>query len=41
MDVVVLGPGNTTSHQPNEYIDLDTYDSMIETYQEIGAQYLK
>lgn len=41
MDVVVLGPGNTTSHQPNEYIDLDTYDNMIETYQEIGAQYLK
>ncbi|PAK80147.1 M20/M25/M40 family metallo-hydrolase [Lentilactobacillus parakefiri] len=41
MDVVVLGPGNTTSHQHDEYIDLDTYYNMIDTYEEIGQQYLK
>lgn len=40
MDVVVLGPGNTTSHQHDEYIDLDTYYNMIDTYKEIGQQYL-
>lgn len=41
MDVVVLGPGNTTSHQHDEYIDLSTYYNMIDTYEEIGQQYLK
>lgn len=41
MDVVVLGPGNTTSHQHDEYIDLNTYYNMIDTYEEIGQQYLK
>lgn len=41
MDVVVLGPGNTTSHQHDEYVDLNTYFNMIDTYQEIGSQYLK
>ncbi|MBW1605220.1 M20/M25/M40 family metallo-hydrolase [Lactobacillus sp. Sy-1] len=32
MDVVVLGPGNTTAHSPNEYVEISTYLDMIKLY---------
>ncbi|MHA8110211.1 M20/M25/M40 family metallo-hydrolase [Lactobacillaceae bacterium Melli_B4] len=32
MDVAVVGPGNTTAHSPNEYVEISTYLDMIKLY---------
>ncbi|MHA8111375.1 M20/M25/M40 family metallo-hydrolase [Lactobacillaceae bacterium Melli_B4] len=41
LDLVVIGPGNNTAHQSNEFVDLNSYYRFIELYQDIAKQYLK
>ncbi|MBC2321815.1 ArgE/DapE family deacylase [Listeria booriae] len=38
--VIVFGPGNTTPHQVNEYVDIDNYLEMINVYKEIAVKFL-
>lgn len=40
MDLVVFGPGNTTAHQTDEFIDIKTYYDFIELYKKIAIKYL-
>ncbi|UQS86252.1 M20/M25/M40 family metallo-hydrolase [Nicoliella spurrieriana] len=40
MDVVVLGPGNTTAHSPNEYVEISTYLDMIKLYKATVIDFL-
>ncbi|UQS86085.1 M20/M25/M40 family metallo-hydrolase (plasmid) [Nicoliella spurrieriana] len=41
LELVVLGPGNNTAHQANEWIDLDSYYRFIKLYFDIAVNYLK
>lgn len=39
MQIIVLGPGNTTLHQVNEYVDTEDFLTMCEVYKAIAEQY--
>ncbi|MEJ6401196.1 M20/M25/M40 family metallo-hydrolase [Nicoliella lavandulae] len=41
LDLIVLGPGNNTAHQANEFVDLDSYYRFIRLYQDIAKEYLQ
>lgn len=41
VDVIILGPGNDTAHQTDEYVDLDSFYSFIRLYKQIAINYLK
>ncbi|WP_283679161.1 M20/M25/M40 family metallo-hydrolase [Lentilactobacillus sp. Marseille-Q4993] len=41
MEVVILGPGNTSAHQVNEYLHLDTYLKMFPLFKRSIVDYLK
>lgn len=41
MDVAIIGPGNDTAHQINEYVTERMYFDMIETYKLVALEYLK
>ncbi|WP_220752146.1 ArgE/DapE family deacylase [Apilactobacillus xinyiensis] len=40
LDALVLGPGNNTAHQTNEYIDIASYLEFIDIYKKITIKYL-
>lgn len=35
-DCIICGPGSYTSHQPNEYVEIDTYLRAIEFYKQLA-----
>ncbi|GAF38892.1 succinyl-diaminopimelate desuccinylase [Agrilactobacillus composti DSM 18527 = JCM 14202] len=41
IDVVILGPGNTSAHKANEYVTIASYLNMIQTYHDIAVEYLQ
>lgn len=41
LDVIILGPGNDTAHQTDEYIDLDSFYAFIRLYKQIAINYLQ
>ncbi|WP_263851159.1 ArgE/DapE family deacylase [Apilactobacillus quenuiae] len=41
LDVIILGPGNNTAHQTNEFIDIGSYLQFINLYEEVAKKYLK
>ncbi|MFN1207982.1 M20/M25/M40 family metallo-hydrolase, partial [Enterococcus lactis] len=41
VDVIILGPGNDTVHQTDEYVDLESFYSFIRLYKQIAINYLK
>ncbi len=41
VDVIILGPGNDTAHQTDEYVDLESFYSFIRLYKQIAINYLK
>lgn len=41
MQVAIIGPGNNTAHQANEYVTKKMYFEIIETYKEVAKKYLK
>lgn len=41
MQVAIIGPGNNTAHQANEYVTKKMYFEIIATYKEIAKMYLK
>lgn len=40
LDVLVFGPGNTSAHQVDEYVDTEIFHSFIKVYEQIVARYL-
>jgi succinyl-diaminopimelate desuccinylase len=38
--VLIFGPGNTTAHQVDEYVDADVFHNFIKIYQDVVAKYL-
>lgn len=41
MDVIILGPGNTTAHSPNEYVDMPSYFNMIDLLEKTIKDFMK
>lgn len=41
MQVILLGPGNDTAHQVDEYVEIDEYLRMIDVYKNIITAYFK
>ena len=41
INVVVLGPGNQTAHQIDEYVSLEAYAACIDCYEDIMIDYFK
>ncbi|AQW20618.1 succinyl-diaminopimelate desuccinylase [Lentilactobacillus curieae] len=41
MEVVILGPGNTSAHQVNEYVDVQVYLKMIDLFKTSVISYLQ
>lgn len=39
-DSIVIGPGSNTSHQSNEYMDIDSYLKAIDFYQDLALTFL-
>lgn len=39
-DSIVIGPGSNTSHQSNEYMDIDSYLKAIDFYQDFALTFL-
>jgi succinyl-diaminopimelate desuccinylase len=40
LEVLIFGPGNTTAHQVDEYVDADVFHNFIKIYQDVVAKYL-
>ncbi|MFT8879527.1 MAG: M20/M25/M40 family metallo-hydrolase [Oenococcus sp.] len=41
IDMAIVGPGNTTAHQKNEFVSKSTYLTMINLFKETAKDYLK
>ncbi|MCL0329566.1 M20/M25/M40 family metallo-hydrolase [Apilactobacillus xinyiensis] len=41
LDIVIVGPGNTTSHQANEYVDLETFYNMTDLYFNVAVKFFE
>lgn len=41
MQIILLGPGNTSVHQANEYVDIPDYLAMCDVYKSIARTYFK
>lgn len=41
MNVVVFGPGSNTSHQENEYVELNQFNYFIDIYKDIIKRFFK
>lgn len=39
IDVIILGPGNASAHQTDEFVYVDTYETCIDIYEEIMTNY--
>lgn len=37
--IALLGPGNDTSHQSNEYVDVDVYHKSVEFYKQLAQEF--
>lgn len=40
-DIFIIGPGPITAHQENEYIEIDSFNKMINIYEKIIEQFCK
>jgi succinyl-diaminopimelate desuccinylase len=38
--IALLGPGNDTSHQSNEYVDMDVYHQSVDFYKQLAQAFL-
>ncbi|KIS03298.1 M20/M25/M40 family metallo-hydrolase [Paucilactobacillus wasatchensis] len=41
MQIAIIGPGNNTAHQANEYVTKKMYFEIIDTYEAVAREYLK
>ncbi|KRM69876.1 succinyl-diaminopimelate desuccinylase [Apilactobacillus ozensis DSM 23829 = JCM 17196] len=41
LDIVIVGPGNTTAHQANEYVDLETFYNMTDLYFNVVVKFFE
>lgn len=41
MQIIILGPGNTSVHQANEYVAVDDYLAMVDVYKAIARAYFQ
>lgn len=37
--IALLGPGNDTSHQSNEYVDVDVYHQSVDFYKQLAQEF--
>ncbi|SCC07923.1 M20/M25/M40 family metallo-hydrolase [Weissella bombi] len=41
VQLAIFGPGNTTAHKANEYVEEQAYFAMVDIYQEVAKKYLQ